>query len=167
MWWTGRARRLAASTALAAVALGCASGPALRDGVYRDPTQQWTIAILPSGWTRIEAEDVDLVFLGPGGATIGVTSRCEGVSGTAEALARQLRAGLGSHELLDERGVEVAGAAAVRQVLALDGARVAAVTRAAPPCVQDFVLVAPEGFDAALPVFDAWWPTFATAGSAR
>jgi len=167
MSWRGRARTFAASIALAAVAFGCASGPALREGVYRDPKQQWTIAVPPAGWTRIEAEDVDLVFLGPGDATIGVTSRCEGVSGTVEALAQQLRAGLGSHELLDERQVEVAGTPAVRQVLALDAARVAAVTRAAPPCVQDFVLVAPDGFDAALPVFDAWWPTFATAGSAH
>lgn len=167
MSWTGRARCIAASTALAAVALGCASGPALREGMYRDPKQQWTIAVPPAEWSRIEAEGVDLVFVGPGGATIGVTSRCEGVSGTAEVLARQLRAGLGSHEVLDERNVEVAGAPAVRQVLALDTERVAAVTRAAPPCVQDFVLVAPDGFDAALPIFDAWWPTFATAGRAR
>jgi hypothetical protein len=42
------------------------------------------------------------------------------------------------------------------------GGRVTTVTRAAAPCVQDFVLVAArDADDAAAHVFDAWWASFA------
>ena len=159
------ARGMGRTIALAAVAAGCASGPTLRDGVYRDPAQQWTIAAPPPGWTRVEVEDTALAFRGPGDASMAVTSRCEGAVGSAAVMAQRLRAGLGPSQLVETRGLDLAGRPAERQLLALPTTRIASVTRAAPPCVQDFVLVAPRDFDAALPVFDAWWASFAPESS--
>jgi len=143
--------------------VACASGPALRDGVYRERAQGWTIAAPPPGWQRIRAEGADLAFGGPEGASLALTSRCEGAPASALLLARQLRAGLGASELVLERELEVAGRPAALQVLALPTSRVKTVTRAAPPCVQDFVLVVPRDLEAVEPVFDAWWASFAPA----
>jgi hypothetical protein len=145
-----------------AIVLGCAGGPTLRDGVYRDRRQGWSIAAPPADWTQVSVDGADLAFRGPDAASIAATSRCDVAVVALDVLARQLRAGLGAQEVLEERDVVVAGRPARMQVLALpDGARVRAVTRAAAPCVQDFVLVALRDFAASAAVFDAWWATFA------
>lgn len=149
--------------ALLAIGVGCASGgPVLRDGVYRAREQGWTIAAPPSGWTRVTVEGADLAFRGPGDASIAVTSRCDVAVVALDVLARQLRGDLGASETVEERDVVLAGRSARLQMLALaSGGRVRTVTRSAPPCVQDFVLVAPRDADGAAAVFDAWWGSFA------
>jgi len=140
----------------------CASGPSLRDGVYRDRRQGWSIAAPPAGWKRVSVEGADLAFQGPSGASIAATSHCDVAVVPLDVLARRLRAGFGAQDVLEDRAVTLAGRPARLQVLALPGGgRVRTVTRAAAPCVQDFVLVAPRDVDASTAVFDAWWATFA------
>ena len=60
--------------------------------------------------------------------------------------------------------LEIAGAPARRQRFETerDGRRlrITTLTRVAPPCIQDFVLVAPEAAGDAGAIFDAWWKSF-------
>src|SRR5262249_20269373 len=47
-----QARATSGTIALAALWLACASGPTLRNGVYRDRAQGWSIAAPPPEWKR-------------------------------------------------------------------------------------------------------------------
>jgi len=163
-----QARATSGTLALAALWLACASGPTLRNGVYRDRAQGWSIAAPPPEWKRVAVDGADLAFRGPSGASIAVASRCDVAVVPLDVLAGQLRQGFGAGSVLAERDVAIAGRPARLQVLALaGGGRVTTVTRAAAPCVQDFVLVAPSGADdAAAGVFEAWWASFAPASEA-
>jgi hypothetical protein len=153
--------------AAVAVAAGCARGPTLRDGVYRVPDARagFRIAAPPGDWMRVDAEGADLALRRADGVALSVANRCDAPAAAPEALARQLRLGLGAHRLLASETLDLAGAPAHAQRLAVEaGGRtlfVATRTRVAPPCVQDFVLVAPSPPGEAESIFDAWCASFA------
>lgn len=155
----GRARGIGWTIALIATLAGCASGPALRDGRYRDRERGWSIAAPPTPWRRVDAEGAVLAFQEPEGASMALAERCEGADAPLDRLARELRIGLGPSELVETQRLDLAGRPAELQVIALAQRRVRAVTRQAPPCVQDFVLVTADGADATRD-FDAWWASF-------
>jgi len=155
-------RRMGCAFALVAALAGCASGPVLRGGIYRDRKQGFAIAAPPAGWERVKVEDASLAFRDPEQASMALSSRCDVRTTDAGLLARQLRIGLAPYQVQTERHIVLAGRPAVLQWIALAaGTRVKTVTRIAAPCVQDFVLVAPRDFDSAERSFDAWWESFA------
>jgi hypothetical protein len=91
---------------------------------------------------------------------MALAERCEGVARPVASLARELRSGVGASEVAEERTVVVAARDAVLQSLVVRGGRVRALTRAAPPCVQDFVLATAVDDAGATRDFDAWWASF-------
>lgn len=154
--------RAVRTLAVLGVLASCASGPALRDGSYRDPDQGWTIAAPAGAWTRAAAEGADLALRRDDGVAMSVTSRCEGVSAPPELLARQLGPGFAQPHARE--ALEIAGAPAFAQRFEIERAGrallIKTVTRATPRCVQDFVLVTPAGKSDAEAVFDAWLASF-------
>lgn len=162
----GRSARVLAVAIAAPFAAACAArGPALRGDVYRDAAQGWSIGVPVGAWERAHAEGADLALRRADGAAMSVTSRCEGVDVPPALLARRLRPDRATRPVQKMKKLEVAGAPARRQRFETerDGhvLRITTLTRVAPPCVQDFVLVAPAAVAAdAEPVFEAWWKSF-------
>lgn len=143
----------------------CASGgPALRGDVYRDATQGWSIGVPMGAWEPAKAEGADLALRRADGAAMSVTSRCEGADGPPGLLARRLRPDRSTRPLEKMKKLEIAGAPARRQRFEAerDGIhlRITTLTRVAPPCIQDFVLVRPETAPDADAIFEAWWKSF-------
>lgn len=153
------------AVAIAAPFAACASrGPALRGDVYRDATQGWSIGVPAGDWVRAEAEGADLALRRADGTAMSLTSRCDGADAPPSLLARQLRPDRATQPSQKMRKREIAGAPARRQRFETeqDGhrLRIMTLTRVAPPCIQDFVLVAPEAVSDAEKIFDAWWASF-------
>ncbi|MCU0668209.1 MAG: hypothetical protein MUF70_02515 [Myxococcota bacterium] len=160
-----RSARMLAVAIAALFAVACAGrGPALRGDVYRDPAQGWTIGVPAGAWQRAKAEGADLALLRADGAAMSVTSRCDGADAPPAMLARQLRPDRATRPRDKMKKLEIAGAPTRRQRFETerDGRRlhITTLTRVAPPCIQDFVLVAPEAADDAESVFDAWAKSF-------
>jgi hypothetical protein len=145
--------------------LACARGPTLRDGVYRDTEHGFTIAAPSGAWRLVHAEGANLALRREDGSAMSVTSRCGVAPAPPEMLARQLRFELGPHRLVASVAGELAGAPSHIQRIELTERplRVETRTRVAPPCVQDFVLVAPRDSRDAEAVFDAWCASFREA----
>lgn len=155
---------LAVAIAAPFVAACASRGPALRGDVYRDPAQGWTIGVPAGAWARARAEGADLALRRADGAVMSVTSRCDGADAPPALLARQLRPDRATQPRAKMRKLEIAGAPARRQRFETerDGhrLRITTLTRVAPPCLQDFVLVAPEAAADADAIFEAWWKSF-------
>lgn len=162
---TRHSARVLAVAIAAPVAAACASrGPELRGDVYRDATQGWSIGVPAGDWVRAEAEGADLALRRADGVAMSVTSLCDGADASPSLLARRLRPGRATQPLQKLRKLEMADAPARRQRFETeqDGhrLRITTLTRVAPPCIQDFVLVAPEAATDAEAIFDAWWASF-------
>jgi hypothetical protein len=132
--------------------------------VYHDPAQGWSIGVPAGDWQRAKAEGADLALRRADGAAMSVTSRCDGADAPPAMLARRLRPDRATRPIQKMKKLEIAGAPARRQRFETerDGRklRITTLTRVAPPCIQDFVLVAPQAADDAESIFEAWWKSF-------
>jgi hypothetical protein len=160
-WARGAGRTLAVLAAFASLA-GCASGPVLRGGSWRDLDQGWTIAAPPGAWRRVRAEGADLALRRGDGVLMSVTSRCEANRAAPELRVRDLRPD--GRAPLSREALEVAGAPAFAERFEVERGgrllRVETAARVGARCAQDFALVAPAARADAGLVFSAWLASF-------
>jgi hypothetical protein len=148
----------------ALVCLACTSTLRLEEGRWRHGALGYSIDAPAVGWVPIEVERADLAFLGPGGATRSLSSRCHLSLAEPKVLARHLVIGLPDRSRLEARAVSVDGRPGwlQRYEIRLDGSsrRLTSVTTVVRECVIDFVLVEPAPAPEPPPEFERWWRSF-------
>jgi hypothetical protein len=146
------------------VCLACASTFRLEEGRWRHGRLGYSIDAPAPGWVPLEADGADLPFLGPGGATRSLSSRCHLSLAEPKILARHLVIGLPDRSRLEGRAVLVDGRPGwlQRYEVRLDAStrRLTSVTTVVRECVIDFVLVEPDAAPGSAQEFERWWGSF-------
>jgi hypothetical protein len=150
----------------------CASDLVFENGRYHHRGHHYSIAS-PGGedsaWRRVEVEGAELVFRGPGRATMSLMEQCGSPPAEPRILAQQLLIGLEGRTLLSEGPVEAGGTPGWMQRIdaVQDGAaiRLKTITRVIGQCGYDWILIVPGELEEHEPVFDRWWESFRSSTS--
>jgi hypothetical protein len=153
-------------TALLLLALlataACAAG-SIRDGIYRDGRDRFTVRLPPARWQLVSLDGATLAFRAADlDAGIGLRTDCDSPEpGPLPWVARHLFFGLANTRIDANERLTRAGATLVRTRLhgRLDGrpVDVDAVTMRSASCLYDFMYVAPpERFEEGRTDFDAF-----------
>ncbi len=156
---------------------GCGASGSFQGGTYRDTEASYTLGEMGAGWERVSVgDDNDLAFRHPGhGAMVQVNASCDpALDIPLEALTNHLLIGFTEREDVDpQERVPMDDREALRtHVLAkLDGVPRELLLHVLKKdgCVYDFALVAPpgQGFDAAVPEYEAMLAGFHAGGGGR
>jgi hypothetical protein len=140
----------------------CAAGP-IREGVYHDPRDHFTVRVPPPRWQPASLDGAALAFRAPTlDAGIGLHAQCDSPEpGPLPAVASHLFFGLSDKRIDTRESVTLAGGRGVRTRLRarLDGQPVVVdgITVRRGECLYDFVYVAPPAhFEDGQPDFDAF-----------
>jgi len=163
----GWGERLALCAGIGWLAVACAVPVSLADGRWRERTGGASIAdlaALDASWRRAELAGPLLSFVGPDDARACWIRSCRGAAAPARAEAHALLISLDEVKVEQEGGVVLAGveswALRARAVERGRAVQLAAVTRVAAGCTDDFLLVTPHDLAAHEPVFERWWASF-------
>ena len=148
----------------------CASDLVFENGRYHHRRHHYSIAS-PGGegsaWRRVEVEGAELVFRGPGRATMSLMEQCGSPPAEARVLARQLLIGLEERTLLSEGPLGAGETPGWMQRIdaVQDGEviRLKTVTRVIGQCGYDWILIVPGELEEHETVFDRWWESFRSA----
>ncbi len=162
-----RAGLLLGGTFAVALAFGCASDLVARPGGFEHRRHGYTLGLPPDDgtpWRRVSVEDAVLSFRRPGPVLMSLQSRCGVPLAAPRILARHLTIGFERPALRHAGPIELDGRTGWTQTFeAADAAspvRVKTVTVVCGDCIVDWILTARRGFEAAEPLFDAWWASF-------
>ncbi len=165
-----RRREGIAAFALVMTLMGCAT-TRVYDGFLIDEARGFKIPVLRDGWSRIEANGVEIAYRAePGGQIAALLVNCNDEQRLPlRTLARRLFFGIGAKQILMQEPVSLDGAEAIHTLLEgrLRDADVMVssyVTKDAA-CVYDLVYVAtPAGFQQRLPEFERFVRGWAFTG---
>ncbi len=160
----GRAILRFGATALAVLAVGCASSVERVDGVFRHHRHGYTIAAPAGTWRSVDVDHATLAFARGDSESMSLKSRCGRPVARAELMARHLLIGLEPRDVVASHPVSVDGRSGWLQVVdtSADGrpVRLKMVTLVVGDCSFDWVLATSADPGAAEAEFDAWWQSF-------
>ncbi|HXK26176.1 MAG TPA: hypothetical protein VMS55_26170 [Myxococcota bacterium] len=152
--------------------MACASDLVLVSGRYVQRKDGLSFAEPEPGtppWQRVEIDDTLAAWERPGGARITVQAECHRKPPSPQVQARSLLIGVERKELRQSGPVAVGPWPGWSQEFDVGEPErplhLKTVTLVAQDCTVDFLLLAGDDFEAALPGFDAWWKSFEKSGA--
>jgi hypothetical protein len=163
----GRVATLAAALVGALLSVACASDLELVNGRYLQRRYGLSFAEPEPGtpaWRRVDIDDTLAAWERPGGARMTVQAECRRKPPSPQVQARSLVIGVEKKELRQSGPVSVGPWPGWSQEFEVGEPQrplhLKTVTLVTQDCTVDFLLMAGDDYEAAVPGFDAWWQSF-------